>query len=79
VPLTGDLARTSPRGTVVTVMYPHNDGDNKERVDVVHLPIGCQLCCDATKIVPSLGFRNEGVAFNKTCGRRQHVFNKAGY
>jgi len=60
--------------------FPHDDGKNNERDDVFHSPIGCQLCCDPATIVPSLDFRNEGVAaFNKTCSRRQNVYNKAGY
>jgi hypothetical protein len=60
--------------------FPHDDGEINERDDVFHSPIGCQLCCDPATIVPSLDFRNEGVAaFNKTCSRRQNVYNKAGY
>jgi hypothetical protein len=60
--------------------FPHVDGEINERVDVFHSPLGCQLCCDPAIIVPSLDFRNEGVAaLNKTCSRRQNVYNKAGY
>ncbi len=60
--------------------FPHDDGEINERGDVFHSPIGCQLFCDPATIVPSLDFRIEGVAsFNKTCSRRQNVYNKAGY
>lgn len=60
--------------------FPHGDGENNERDDVFHSPIGCQLGGDPATIVPSLDFRNEVVeAFNKICSRRQNVYNKAGY